>query len=127
MPRLLSDAPCSVTFYDKISDSKITLFYRLPTTEERITYINSYISRKGKNVEVSLGENRVDRGMDILTGFKEGNFLKADNLPLSSDPESKNYDPGWKNTVRKYGADLVSALAMHVFEGSAVVTEPDPT
>lgn len=127
MPRLLSDAPCSVTFYDKISDSKITLFYRLPTTEERIKYTNSFVTRKGKNIEASLGEARLDNGMAILTGFQEGNFLQAGNLPLSADPESKNYNPEWKNIVHKYAADLISALAMHVFEGSAIISEPDPT
>jgi hypothetical protein len=125
MPRLLNNAPCSITFYDKISDSKITLFYRLPTTDERIKYANSGISRKGNKIESTIGENRIDYGEKILTGFKEGAFEKSPGVLLSSDPKSSNYDENWKTIVKNYAADVLAALAVFVFEGSLVADEPD--
>lgn len=125
MPRLLNDKPCEVTFDDRISDTRITLFYRLPTTEERIKYSNSLVTRKGNKFETSMGEARLKYGSAILLSFKEGAF-ETDKGMLSSDPAAPNYDPEWKNIVRKYAPDVISMLAIHVFESSLILNEsPD--
>jgi len=126
MPRLLNDKqPCVVTFFDRISESKITLFYRLPTTEERVAYTNSLATRRGNKIESNVGTARLKYGSAILLGFKEGCFEKEEGKPLASDPKSPNYDPAWKTIVRQYAQDVIEMLAMHVFESSLISDTPD--
>ena len=122
MPRLLKDQPCEVTFDDRISETRITLFYRLPTTQERIKYSNSLVSKRRNKIETSMGEARLKYGAAILLGFKEGAF-ETDKGLLASDPKAPHYDPDWKNIVRKYAPDVIAILAFHVFEASLVLDE----
>jgi hypothetical protein len=111
--------------YDKLSDSKITIFYRLPTTEEQIKYTNSYVSRKGRKIESTQGETRIKFGEAIIKGFKEGAFCDAEGKLIASDPESPNYNAAWKTIVKKYAPDIIARLAVHVFEGSIEIDETD--
>lgn len=119
MARMLNDKPCEVTFFDRISDSKITLSYRLPTTEERVKYANSLIRRRGNKIENTTGDARLKYGAVILLGISDGSF-ETEKGPLSSDPQSPQYDPDWKNAVKKYAADVIEMLAVHVFEASLI-------
>lgn len=125
MPRSLNDKPCEVVFHDRISNSKITLFYRLPTTEERIGYSNAQIIRKGNSVKNNMGEARLKYGMLILKGFKDGDFEKDENQPLSSDPKSSHYDAAWKTFIKQYASDIVSLLAVHAFDASVTTESPE--
>lgn len=130
MARSLSSERCEVTFYDKLSDSRITLFYRLPTTEEQIKYTNSHITRRGKNIESTLGESRIAGGLKIMTGFKDGAFEDDKGKLISSDPQSGDYRPDWKELVHKYAPDIIARLAMHVYEASLELVDDgdeDPT
>ena len=124
MPRLLNDKPCEVTFFDRISDSKITLFYRLPTTEERVGFANGLVTRRGNKIDTSMGQARLKYAGLILLGFKDGSF-STDKGPLSSDEKSPHYDPAWKTFIRQYAQDVLQMLAIHVFEASVVTSEPD--
>ncbi|MGD0020831.1 MAG: hypothetical protein ABSC54_00865 [Smithellaceae bacterium] len=134
MPRLLSDEIKSIKGKDTATESMFTLFYRPPTVEERISYANSFVTRKGNKIETSLGETRINNGLKIMTGFDDNAFLKKDSqgnkVPLSSDPKSKNYDPKWKEIVRQYASDVAAWLAMQVFEAGLLKVEDtneDPT
>lgn len=124
MPRLLNDKPCEVTFFDRISESKITLSYRLPTTEERIAYTNALFTRRGNKIENNTGAARLRSGSAILLGFRDGAF-ETDKGPLSSDPRSPHFDPDWKKTVRQYAPDVIEMLATHAFESSLIADMPD--
>ena len=126
MPRTLNDKPCEVTFLDRISNSKITLYYRMPTTEERIGYSNAQIIRKDGKVKNNTGEARIKYGLLVMTGFKDGDFVTDDNKPLSSDPHSSFYNPAWKTIVKQYASDIVSLLAVHVFDASVMPQNQDP-
>ncbi len=125
MPFLLSEKPCEVTFTDKIANCSITLFYKLPSTEERTAYSSELIVRKKRKVESKIGPTRLKYGLKVLTGFKEGDFA-TDRGPISSDPGSSRYDANWKALVTKYASHLIMALGAHVFE-SADEEEPDET
>jgi len=132
MGRLLSKKPCEVTFQDRISDSKITLYFRMPTTEERIAYQNGLVTRKGNKVESHLGATRVKYGAMIMTGFADGAFdidgPDGKPLRLSSDPVSPYYAEGWKTIIQENAADIIEMLAVHAFEasiGMAVKDEPE--
>jgi hypothetical protein len=114
--RILSNDPCVIKCNDNISGGFLTLYYRLPTTEERIEYTNSQVSRKGGKIESILGDTRMKFGYDILTGFAEGDFGKDKNTPISSDPASPLYDPKWKDIIKQYSGDVITWLASYVFE-----------
>lgn len=117
MPRMLNDLPCEVTFRDNISNSEITLQYRLPTTAERVAYGNSAIIRRGKVTINNLGATRLKYGAAIITGFQEGAFATEKGV-LSPDPQSPHYDPDWKNKVMQFAPEIIQVLAMRVFENS---------
>jgi hypothetical protein len=111
-----------IVIHDNISDSDITFFYRMPTTRERQDYHNMAIRRKGNKIEFNQTEARLKFGMTILTGIGEGSFEREDGgnyYLVSSDEKSPGYYPEWKQFVEDNGADLVTLLAAHVFEGSA--------
>ena len=121
----------TITFTDNIGGGKLTLFHRLPTSEERIEYANSYVSRNGRKIKSAIGEARQKFGEKILTGISDGEWQKEDKTPLSSNPESPAYDPQWKNLVKKYAPDVIAMLCLHVFDNPLTIDmsddEEDPT
>lgn len=123
--RILSNEPCVVKCNDNIAGGFFTLKYHLPTTDERIQYTNSQVSRKGGKIESIMGNTRMDFGYRIFDGFADGDFGKDKNTPISSDPASPIYDPEWKEIVRKYSGDVIAWLAAHVFENSLSRREDD--
>lgn len=126
MPRILSDDINILIVQDNISGSELGLLYRMPTPQERIAYSNSTIQRRGRNVEMRIGEARQKFGIKILVGIREGDFVKKEgkkHVPLSSDPESKHYDPDWKKHMQAHAADLIEILCARVFDVSAEVLE----
>lgn len=125
MPRALNDKPCEVTFFDRISGSKLTLYFDLPTTENRMEYANSMVTRVGNKIKNNTIEVRQKWGSKILRGFKDGDFEKGKDMPVSSDPQSPHYDPEWKALVQKYASDVIAMLAMHVFESPLSSAAPD--
>jgi hypothetical protein len=110
--------------HDNLSDSDITLFFRMPTTKERQEYQNMALRRKGNAVEMNQAEARLTYGMKILEGVGDGDFerLDGDNyVPISSREGSPDYYPGWKPFVEENGGDLVMLMAAHVYDASATL------
>ena len=126
MPRELSDELCELVLEDRISNSQITLYHDMPTTEDRIGYANEQVVRKGNKVQNRTGETRIKYALKILKGFKEGDFTKGKNQPISADPQSPLYDPAWKAIIKKYAADILELLAIRVFEVSVAYNIPEP-
>lgn len=120
MGRLLSEKPCEVTFNDRISGSRITLYYRTPTSEELIRYRNAQFTRRGQAVAPTMGEARLKYGAEILTGFAPGAF-ETDEGPLTTGT------PGWKDLVLRHAPDVVEMLAVHVFELGVTLAEAEPS
>lgn len=116
MPRELSNEPCELTFDDRISGDKITLYYRVPSTQERVKYTNGYVTRQGNKVLATLGELRMKAGAAIFVGFKTGAFSVPGKGLISSRPGDPNYDPGWKAAINQHAPDFIEMLAIHVFE-----------
>jgi hypothetical protein len=107
---------------DSISGGQITLYYRIPTTQERVRYSQSLFRRERNKVVYSYSEARQHWGREILEGFKDGDFAvreKGKDVPYSSDPKVKNFREDWKELVCTYAADLVEFLAVTVFEGAS--------
>jgi len=123
MPRVLEEAIHSLVVHDPVSGSEVTLYYRRPTSEERVAYqLSAYRLEEGQR-RFCLGETRLQFGLEILTGFGAGDFLVAaegGDAPL--DPERH---PDWKERVGEHAPDLVSYLAQQIFEGLRVVSRED--
>ena len=112
--------------HDNVSDSDIVLFYRTPTTSERQGYQNMALQRKGKKVNFNQAEARLTYGLKILTGFREGDFVRdalGAAVPYSSDKNSPHYLEEWKKELEAGASDLVMLLAAHVFDASAEIVD----
>lgn len=125
MPRRLSDHVNTLAIRDNISGgSEVVLFYTMPSTEDRVAYLNESIFKKRGNVDIRIGETRLKYGVKILAGIREGDFeIPKDGkyVPLSSSPDSRFYDPEWKNHLEKYAPDILLLLAAYVFEAPAEI------
>jgi hypothetical protein len=112
---------------DPISGGQITLYYRLPTTAERLKYSQSLFQRKGNKIKYTYAEARQEWGKQILLGFEKGAFgvmKDGKKTSYSSDPESKDYREDWKELVCEFASDLIEVLAAHVFEGASPSVVP---
>lgn len=101
---------------DKISGGTISVFYRIPTTEEVIGYNSELYARTGNTVNQNQCATRIKYGEKIIVGFKTGDFVDGKNKPMSSTPGEEGYAENWKDTVKRYAADIIEALAINVFE-----------
>jgi len=128
MRRIGHNISNSIRIKDPIGGGEIELYYRFPTTEERQQYSSSlFRARKGK-VKTMVSETRQRFGKKILTGFRTGDFVleeEGKELVFSSDKSSSDYREDWKALILNSAADIVEAMAYHVFEGAAVVPDDD--
>lgn len=122
MSRSLVNGTNELRINDNISDSVIVLYYRMPTTPERVAFANESVQRVRNEVVTRVPETRLKYGNKILTGFREGDFtaeVSGEEKPISSEPTSPNYFQDWKEQVNCQAADLIMLLAAHVFDASA--------
>jgi len=123
MARILGEERHTLQVQDPVSGSVITLEYRRPTSEERVTYQLSAYRMEGGERRFCLGETRLKFGLEILTGFGEGDFrLKEDGGDAPLDPARH---PDWKERLAEHAPDLVAYLAQQVFEGLRVAGRPE--
>ena len=104
---------------DAVSGATVEFIYRMPTAAERVAFERTAHQWKKNKFVDNAAEARLEYGMIILVGFKDGNF-SVEGQPISSDHNSEHYYPEWKTLVRDAASDLVSAMAMAVFQGSKV-------
>lgn len=106
-----------LTIHDARSGTDIELYYRNPTTQEEVQYQSKSIKRIGRKIVVNTFETRLEMGLQILTGFREGDF-GFDGKPISSDPASPNYREDWKELLKENAADIIATFAFTIFEGT---------
>jgi len=124
MGRFLGEERHALAVQDPVSGSVVTLYYRRPSSEERVAYQLSAYRLEGGQRRFCLGETRLKFGLEILTGFGAGDFLLQENgaqVPL--DPERH---PDWKSRLAEHAPDLVAYLAQQVFEGMRVASRGEP-
>lgn len=109
---------------DALTGETVELFYRMPTTAERVAFERSAHQWKKNQFVDASAQARIEYGMKILTGFQDGAFA-VDGRAISSDPEAENYYAGWKDLVKESAGDLVAALAAAVFQGARVTAAED--
>ena len=111
---------------DNLSGSDITLYYRMPTTSERQRYQNKSLQRHRNRVEFNQAQARLEAGLTIITGFKEGDFerlVDSGYQPFSCREGAANYYPEWRNWLAEHADDLLMLLAAQVFDVSAHVSD----
>ena len=119
MPRILGEDRHHMAIQDPVSGSAITLYFRRPTSEERVAYQLSVFNLEGGDRRLRLSETRLRFGLDILVGFEVGDFIiQAEGASEPLDPERH---PDWKEHLAKHAPDLVSYLGQQVFEGLRVL------
>ncbi len=119
MARILGEERHALAVQDPVSGSVIRLYYRRPTSEERVAYQLSAYQIEGGERRFRLGETRLKFGLKILLGFEAGDFLIRENgEPVPLDP-ARHED--WQEQVARHAPDLVAYLAQQVFEGLRVV------
>jgi hypothetical protein len=119
MPRILGEERHQMAIQDPVSGSAITLYFRRPTSEERVAYQLSVFHLDGGERRLRLSETRLSFGLEILMGFETGDFIIQENGEAASlDPDRH---PDWKERLAKHAPDLVSYLGQQVFEGLRVI------
>ncbi len=119
MARILGEERYALAVRDPVSGSVITLYYRRPTSEERVAYQLSAYRIEGGERRFCLGETRLKFGLEILLGFGDGDFLIQEGGELVPLDPARHGD--WKEQIRQHAPDLVSYLAQQVFEGFRVM------
>lgn len=123
MPRSLGEERHCLAIQDPVSGSVITLYFRRPTAEERVAYQLSIFHLEGGERRLRLSETRVKFGLEILVGFKPGDFvIEEEGQAVALDPARH---PDWKERLAEHAPDLASYLAQQVFEGLRVVGRGD--
>lgn len=122
--RLSASESNLLIFDDNLSGSQIYTYYRMPSSDERVGFMNMAVKRENGEVVTDYSGARVKFGLDIMTGFRDGDFeVMKDGkwCPLSSDPQSPNYDPNWRDIVKAQASDIVELLGIRVFETSVSI------
>lgn len=123
MARVLGEERHTLRVQDPVSGSLITFHYRRPTSEERVAYQLSAYRIEGGERRFCLGETRLQFGLEILTGFGEGDFqVREDGRQVPLEP-ARHSD--WKALLAEHAPDLVSYLAQQVFEGLRLADRED--
>jgi len=127
--RIASKKPNVLKLYDNISGSELEIYFRSPTAAEQARYVNGITRRVRNKIINRTGENRMKWGKEILMGFREGDFgYERDDgsvVTVSSDPKSEHFREDWKEWFCEHNADLVSTLAIHMFEDTSDKDDPD--
>ncbi len=122
MGRILgSNVRNTFSVLDQVSGKEIDLYYRLPSTSERVAYESAKFSVETGAVKNRAIEARQEYGFLILEGFKKGSFqicLEDGSFKdISSDPGDPDYVSDWKEKIKQFASDLIEVLAHRIFEG----------
>ncbi len=117
-----------IVFADPVSGSELSFFYRVPTTDERKTYLASMWKRVGEVLEDHSYDTRIKYAKKIITGIGEGQFAfegedgegNSKVIQISSDPKNEHYRADWKELIEQYLSDMLWGLSRNVFEGAHV-------
>ena len=112
----------SIAIFDKLSGSGLVIYYRTPTTKERI----KYSSEQAQNLNTANFENvfetQIGWAEKLITGFSNNSF-GYDEKPVSSDKESEHYQPDWMKMLKETSSDLLMLFTESVMGKTAFVVK----
>ncbi len=119
----------SMTFFSKLSQSKIQLFYEDPTPEEVIEYKNKLLTLMLENSKdmKKLFAFKLETGKQKITGIRDGDLCFDGKKISSNEFDKEHYRADWKELLVKNhnGAKLVLALVDAVFGDDSVFAVKD--
>ncbi len=120
MGRLLEESVKNILWItDPVSNSRIGVQYRIPTSHERVMYWRAVWDPKKKLPVPDASGIRAYWGEKIFEGFTDGSFekmIEGERRQISCNPESKDYFPEWREWIVKCSPDILEALGFEVFE-----------
>jgi hypothetical protein len=110
---------------DPLSGKPFGVYYRMPTTKERVAYARKLSGGRNDNPEDAVDRvyaAREEFGFEIITGVRDGDLgieeeVGSETKPISSTPESPDYCEKWKDVLKDSCADLILKFAAKIFEG----------
>lgn len=99
---------------DPMSASTIELYYRTPTTSERVAFETAAFTRENGSVVDRSNEAKIEAALNILTGFSAGSF-GYDGRPISADPADPGYREDWKALLAETAGDILSLVGSFLF------------
>lgn len=125
MARRLGAERNTLKMQDNISGTDLEIYYRNPTTEERVVYSNECIRRKRGKIDFRTAKARQKFGKKILVGIRDGDFEIFENgryVPISSE-KGANYREDWKALIALHAMDVIETLAAYVFDTSTEIID----
>lgn len=128
---------------DPISGALHELYYRLPTSKERVAYQGSFVKRLGKKITMRKDtfSIHVKFAAKVLQGFKTGTFSydgaviscneAEDGTTFVHEENGKKVEypivfrKDWRELLEKTAADVIAPVANLAF-GSAEIAQEDP-
>jgi hypothetical protein len=115
-----------MTIFDVLSGTKIKLFYRTPTTTDRIQYQSAALNLLTKTQKIeAMVELQINWAEKLLTGFRKGDFT-FDEKAISSDQKDKDYYAGWFGVLKETAGDILLNFIKTVFGESSYVIKDEP-
>jgi hypothetical protein len=127
MPRELKYSEQNeITLFDSLSGTKIKLYYKTPTTQDRILYQSAALNILTKknsfeeviNLQLSWAEK-------FITGFRKGDFT-VEGKEISSDKNDSDYYPGWFGILKETASDILMNVIKTIFGESSFVIKEEP-
>lgn len=128
MPRIIGAERNELIINDALAGCQVGLYYRMPTTKERQSYLDAAVKRTNNKISMHQAEARIKHGMAILVGIRDGDFMRlkdGEPVAMSSTPTSPDYYPGWKDEMESGCGDLVMAMAALVIDTIPQVVSKD--
>lgn len=119
MPRELKQTDRNkITIDDGVTGETVTLFYRMPTTSERIAFESRSYHREGDTLIDESPAAKVEGALRIITGWDPPGYFTFDGEPISWDPADPRYREDWKELLDETAGDILQALGAVVFQGT---------
>ncbi|MFA5803667.1 MAG: hypothetical protein WC879_03395 [Melioribacteraceae bacterium] len=115
-----------MTIFDVLSGTKIKLFYKTPTTSDRILYQSAILNLLTKTQKIeSMVELQMNWAEKFLMGFRKGDFT-LDEKEISSDAKDKDFYNGWFGVVKETAGDILLVFIKTLFGESSYVIKDEP-
>lgn len=115
-----------MTIFDVLSGTKIKLFYKTPTTADRILYQSAILNLLTKTQKIeSMVELQMNWAEKFITGFRKGDFT-LDEKEISSDPKDKDHYAGWFGVLKETAGDILLVFIKSLFGESSYVIKDEP-
>ncbi len=114
-----------VTILDAVSQTEITVLYKTPTAQEQQAWSADLFVRENEEVKDNEVNACLKFGAEIMVGISDGSLgIPKSNgkvKPISSDPDSKDFDKDWKKYLLEFAPGFVATFGSYVFRGHRMI------